>query len=114
MWYNYHREKQRCTITTGPPLLTPEPSPAVCVQVLLQPDGNFPDVQMNKLPWLVYVSREKRPKHDHNKKAGAMNSLVRASGVITNAPYILNLDCDHYVNYAKAFKEVSRSDNLVF
>lgn len=74
--------------------------------MLLQPDGNFPDVQMNKLPWLVYVSREKRPKHNHNKKAGAMNALVRASGVITNAPYILNLDCDHYVNYAKAFKEV--------
>jgi hypothetical protein len=30
----------------------------------------------NKLPWLVYVSREKRPGHDHHKKAGALNALV--------------------------------------
>ena len=30
----------------------------------------------NKLPWLVYVSREKRPGYDHHKKAGALNALV--------------------------------------
>ena len=30
-----------------------------------------------RLPMLVYVSREKRPGYDHNKKAGAMNALVR-------------------------------------
>ncbi|KAL0382519.1 UNVERIFIED_CONTAM: Cellulose synthase-like protein D2, partial [Sesamum calycinum] len=28
-----------------------------------------------RLPMLVYVSREKRPGYDHNKKAGAMNAL---------------------------------------
>lgn len=30
---------------------------------------------------------------------------VRVSGVLTNAPYILNLDCDHYVNNSKAIRE---------
>ncbi|KAF7821973.1 cellulose synthase A catalytic subunit 2 [UDP-forming]-like isoform X1 [Senna tora] len=34
------------------------------------------DVEGNKLPRLVYVSREKRPRFDHHKKAGAMNALV--------------------------------------
>lgn len=27
------------------------------------------------------------------------------SAVLTNAPYILNLDCDHYVNNSKAIRE---------
>ncbi|CAA7062287.1 unnamed protein product [Microthlaspi erraticum] len=35
-----------------------------------------------RLPLLVYVSREKRPGYDHNKKAGAMNALVRASAIM--------------------------------
>lgn len=30
---------------------------------------------------------------------------VRVSAVLTNAPYILNLDCDHYVNNSKAIRE---------
>lgn len=30
---------------------------------------------------------------------------VRVSAVLTNAPYILNLDCDHYINNAKALRE---------
>ncbi|KAG0502522.1 hypothetical protein HPP92_002594 [Vanilla planifolia] len=50
-----------------------------------------------RLPMLVYVSREKRPGYDHNKKAGAMNALVRASAVMSNGAFILNLDCDHYI-----------------
>ncbi|KAI8011382.1 Cellulose synthase-like protein H1 [Camellia lanceoleosa] len=47
---------------------------------------------------VIYISREKRPKHPHHFKAGAMNILTRVSGVITNAPFMLNLDCDMYVN----------------
>ncbi|CAA6669132.1 unnamed protein product [Spirodela intermedia] len=39
-----------------------------------------------RLPMLVYVSREKRPGYDHNKKAGAMNALVRASAIMSNGP----------------------------
>uniref|UniRef100_A0A0E0BE83 Uncharacterized protein n=2 Tax=Oryza TaxID=4527 RepID=A0A0E0BE83_9ORYZ len=58
-----------------------------------------------RLPMLVYVSREKRPGYDHNKKAGAMNALVRASAIMSNGPFILNLDCDHYVYNSKAFRE---------
>ncbi|CAL0320121.1 unnamed protein product [Lupinus luteus] len=63
------------------------------------------DTEGNQLPRLVYVSREKRPGFQHHKKAGAMNALVRVSAVLTNAPFMLNLDCDHYVNNSKAVRE---------
>nr|GMC70593.1 cellulose synthase-like protein H1 [Ipomoea batatas] len=53
------------------------------------------------VPHLIYISREKRPKHQHHFKAGAMNVLTRVSGVITNAPFMLNVDCDFYVNNPK-------------
>ncbi|KAG6721727.1 hypothetical protein I3842_03G126500 [Carya illinoinensis] len=63
------------------------------------------DVEGNELPRLIYVSREKRPGFEHHKKAGAMNALVRVSAVISNAPYLLNVDCDHYINNSKALRE---------
>ncbi|KAJ4779097.1 Cellulose synthase family protein [Rhynchospora pubera] len=89
------------------------------VQVLIKPAHNQPhlgnredskvpfDFSMVdvRLPMLVYVSREKRPGYDHNKKAGAMNALVRSSAIMSNGPFILNLDCDHYVNNSQAFRE---------
>nr|GMC70590.1 cellulose synthase-like protein H1 [Ipomoea batatas] len=53
------------------------------------------------VPHLIYISREKRPKHSHHYKAGAMNILTRVSGVMTNAPFMLNVDCDFYVNDPK-------------
>ncbi|GAV84804.1 Cellulose_synt domain-containing protein [Cephalotus follicularis] len=65
---------------------------------------DFTDVDM-RLPMFVYVSREKRPGYDHNKKAGAMNALVRASAILSNGPFILNLDCDHYIYNCKAIRE---------
>ncbi|XP_065847449.1 cellulose synthase A catalytic subunit 2 [UDP-forming]-like isoform X2 [Euphorbia lathyris] len=74
------------------------------IQVFLGHDGP-PDIEGNQLPRLVYVSREKRPGFDHHKKAGAMNALVRVSAVVTNAPYMLNVDCDHYINNSKALRE---------
>ncbi|XP_037414085.1 cellulose synthase A catalytic subunit 4 [UDP-forming]-like [Triticum dicoccoides] len=74
------------------------------IQVFLGETGAR-DYDGNELPRLVYVSREKRPGYQHHKKAGAMNALVRVSAVLTNAPYILNLDCDHYVNNSKAVRE---------
>ncbi|MQL92557.1 hypothetical protein Taro_025174 [Colocasia esculenta] len=88
------------------------------IQVMLKPPSDAPmtgdtdegklldlaDVDI-RLPMLVYVSREKRPGYDHNKKAGAMNALVRASAVMSNGPFILNLDCDHYVYNSKALRE---------
>ncbi|KAM2653203.1 hypothetical protein EV2_024869 [Malus domestica] len=55
----------------------------------------------NGLPHLIYVTREKRPNHSHHYKAGAMNALTRVSGVMTNAPFMLNVDCDMYANNPK-------------
>ncbi|XP_039124624.1 cellulose synthase-like protein H1 isoform X1 [Dioscorea cayenensis subsp. rotundata] len=54
-------------------------------------------------PHLIYVSREKRPRHSHHFKAGAMNVLTRVSGVMTNAPLILNVDCDMFANNPEVF-----------
>ncbi|PON81303.1 Cellulose synthase [Trema orientale] len=102
------------------------------LQVFLGQNGGL-DVDGNELPRLVYVSREKRPGFQHHKKAGAMNALVRmekltclvlvvfasfshlwwsmklmqvrVSAVLTNGPFLLNLDCDHYINNSKALRE---------
>ncbi|KAH7287526.1 hypothetical protein KP509_32G060200 [Ceratopteris richardii] len=88
------------------------------IQVMLRPPSSEPvqggsdsenlidaqDVDI-RLPMLVYVSREKRPGYDHNKKAGAMNALVRASAIMSNGPFILNLDCDHYIYNSLAVRE---------
>ncbi|MBA0759794.1 hypothetical protein Gotri_022627, partial [Gossypium trilobum] len=74
------------------------------IQVFLGHSG-VRDVEGNELPHLVYVSREKRPGFEHHKKAGAMNALIRVSSVLSNAPYLLNVDCDHYINNSKALRE---------
>ncbi|CAN7107361.1 unnamed protein product [Brassica rapa subsp. narinosa] len=74
------------------------------IQVFLGQNGGL-DAEGNELPRLVYVSREKRPGFLHHKKAGAMNALVRVSAVLTNGPFLLNLDCDHYINNSKALRE---------
>ncbi|KAK9162589.1 hypothetical protein Syun_003491 [Stephania yunnanensis] len=58
-----------------------------------------------RLPLFVYVSREKRPGYDHNKKARAMNAMVRASAILSNGPFVLNLDCDHYIYNSLALRE---------
>uniref|UniRef100_A0A803L668 Cellulose synthase-like protein D3 n=1 Tax=Chenopodium quinoa TaxID=63459 RepID=A0A803L668_CHEQI len=88
------------------------------IQVMLKPPSDEPlqgsvgdDIPFDysevdiRLPMLVYVSREKRPGYDHNKKAGAMNALVRASAIMSNGPFILNLDCDHYIYNSEAIRE---------
>ncbi|KAF8014563.1 hypothetical protein BT93_H0397 [Corymbia citriodora subsp. variegata] len=54
--------------------------------------------EQQNMPLLVYVAREKRPSHHHHFKAGALNVLLRVSGVISNSPYVLVLDCDMYCN----------------
>ncbi|CAN6177909.1 unnamed protein product [Urochloa humidicola] len=50
------------------------------------------------MPSLVYVSREKRRASPHHFKAGALNALLRVSGLVSNAPYVLVLDCDMSCN----------------
>ncbi|KAK4425544.1 Cellulose synthase-like protein G3 [Sesamum alatum] len=59
----------------------------------------------SKLPLLVYVSREKRPSRPHRFKAGALNALLRVSGIMSNAPYTLVLDCDMYCNDPTSAKQ---------
>ncbi|KAL6657841.1 hypothetical protein ACP70R_005621 [Stipagrostis hirtigluma subsp. patula] len=56
------------------------------------------------LPMLVYVSREKNPSYDHNKKAGALNAQLRVSALLSNAQFIINFDCDHYINNSQALR----------
>ncbi|KAI8553033.1 hypothetical protein RHMOL_Rhmol06G0313900 [Rhododendron molle] len=76
------------------------------VQILI--DRRNPDAvddDGHQLPTLVYVAREKRPQFPHNFKAGSMNSLIRVSSEISNAPIILNVDCDMYSNNSDAIKE---------
>ncbi|CAN6914350.1 unnamed protein product [Brassica oleracea] len=50
------------------------------------------------MPNLIYVSREKNGASPHHFKAGALNTLLRVSSVMTNSPVILTLDCDMYSN----------------
>ncbi|XP_062225650.1 cellulose synthase-like protein H1 [Phragmites australis] len=49
-------------------------------------------------PSLIYISREKSPRYRHHFKAGAMNVLTRVSALLTNAPFMLNVDCDMFAN----------------
>ncbi|KAG2240363.1 hypothetical protein Bca52824_090853 [Brassica carinata] len=50
------------------------------------------------MPNLMYVSREKSRATPHHFKAGALNTLLRVSSVMTNSPVILTLDCDMFSN----------------
>ncbi|KAE8788622.1 putative cellulose synthase A catalytic subunit 11 [Hordeum vulgare] len=75
------------------------------IQVLLGHSADDRDADGVELPRLFYVSREKKPGFQHHKKAGAMNSLLRVSAVLTNGAYVLNLDYDHYVNNSGALRE---------
>ncbi|KAF3973686.1 hypothetical protein CMV_002921 [Castanea mollissima] len=68
-------------------------------------DETAVDIYGGRSPTLVYMAREKRPQWPHNFKAGAMNALIRVSSEISNAPFILNLDCDMYANDADIIRE---------
>ncbi|KAI3828765.1 hypothetical protein L1987_02875 [Smallanthus sonchifolius] len=56
------------------------------------------------MPNLVYVSREKNKNSPHHFKAGALNSLLRVSSVMTNSPIVLTQDCDMYSNDPQTLK----------
>uniref|UniRef100_A0A0D3C3P2 Glycosyltransferase 2-like domain-containing protein n=1 Tax=Brassica oleracea var. oleracea TaxID=109376 RepID=A0A0D3C3P2_BRAOL len=73
------------------------------VKVVWENKGGVGDEK--EVPHFVYVSREKRPNYLHHYKAGAMNFLVRVSGLMTNAPYMLNVDCDMFVNEADVVRQ---------
>ncbi|KAJ0048492.1 hypothetical protein Pint_14894 [Pistacia integerrima] len=59
------------------------------------------DITGHLLPNLIYVSRQRSKTSRHNFKAGALNTLLRVSAVMTNAPIVLTLDCDMYSNDPK-------------
>ncbi|OMO88930.1 Cellulose synthase [Corchorus olitorius] len=71
------------------------------IKIVGESKQSFPD----DVPRLVYISREKRPKHPHHFKAGAMNVLSRVSGLMTNAPYMLNVDCDMFANNPQVVRQ---------
>ncbi|RWR73226.1 cellulose synthase-like protein E6 [Cinnamomum micranthum f. kanehirae] len=76
------------------------------LQILI--DGRDPNALDDEgfvMPTLVYLSREKRPQHHHNFKAGALNALIRVSSEISNGPIILNVDCDMYSNNAASVRD---------
>ncbi|KAL8238874.1 hypothetical protein R6Q59_015441 [Mikania micrantha] len=69
----------------------------VIIQVLKE-SAKEKDHSGQPMPNLVYVSREKNKNSPHNFKAGALNSLLRVSSIMTNAPIVLTQDCDMYSN----------------
>ncbi|CAA7037390.1 unnamed protein product [Microthlaspi erraticum] len=68
------------------------------IQVLQNNETDMDDTNTFKMPNLIYVSREKSKVSPHHFKAGALNTLLRVSAVITNSPIILTVDCDVYSN----------------
>ncbi|CAK8565759.1 unnamed protein product [Lathyrus sativus] len=68
-------------------------------------DLNARDEDGIVMPTLVYLAREKRPHFPHNFKAGAMNSLIRVSSMISNGKIILNVDCDMYSNNSQSLRD---------
>ncbi|XP_058782757.1 cellulose synthase-like protein G1 [Vicia villosa] len=59
----------------------------------------------SETPRVIYVSRERRPSLSHNFKGGALNTLLRVSGLISNGPYVLVVDCDMYCNDPSSAKQ---------
>ncbi|KAJ1276967.1 hypothetical protein BS78_05G257600 [Paspalum vaginatum] len=97
-----HRKGQHAGIVKvirNQPSHKPQPGSAASIDNLF----NFRNVDM-RLPMLVYLSREKRPGYNHQKKAGAMNAMLRVSALLSNAPFLINFDCDHYINNSQAFR----------
>ncbi|KAL3834920.1 hypothetical protein ACJIZ3_009656 [Penstemon smallii] len=75
---------------------TIENHPAI-IQVLSQ-TSKEKDGTGFSMPNLIYVRREKSGAVPHHFKAGALNTLLRVSSIMTNGPIILTLDCDMISN----------------
>ncbi|KFK28957.1 hypothetical protein AALP_AA7G070600 [Arabis alpina] len=68
------------------------------IQVLQNSEVDMDDTKKYIMPNLIYVSREKSKGSQHHFKAGALNTLLRVSALMTNSPVILTIDCDMYSN----------------
>ncbi|KAK8623770.1 hypothetical protein V6N13_065133 [Hibiscus sabdariffa] len=75
------------------------------VEVIEDESHNTTSSSEAKMPRLVYVCREKKPSVPHHFKAGALNVLLRVSNMISNAPYVLVLDCDMRCNDPSSAKQ---------
>uniref|UniRef100_A0ACD5VF57 Uncharacterized protein n=1 Tax=Avena sativa TaxID=4498 RepID=A0ACD5VF57_AVESA len=93
------------------------------VEIIADKQDSNSDGDEDAMPSLVYVSREKRPAWAHHFKAGALNVLLRVSSLMSNAPYVLVLDCDMYCNTRSSAMEAMcfhldsrrrRADDLAF
>ncbi|KAM1067039.1 hypothetical protein ACFX19_022632 [Malus domestica] len=62
-------------------------------------------MKRKNVPLLIYVSCEKRPSQPHHFKVGVLNVLLRVSGVVSNSPYILGLDCDMHCHDANSARQ---------
>ncbi|KAE9603448.1 putative cellulose synthase (UDP-forming) [Lupinus albus] len=58
-----------------------------------------------KTPLVVYVCRERRPSLPHKFKGGALNTLLRVSGILSNGGYVLVVDCDMFCNDPSSAKQ---------
>ncbi|PIA45291.1 hypothetical protein AQUCO_01700672v1 [Aquilegia coerulea] len=98
--YQVFKQQVQTARLSGAPSLSSGPDRPPIIEVI-QNDEMDDEVKGDdhaKVPLLIYVSREKRPTHPHHFKAGALNVLLRVSGIISNSPYTLVLDCDMYCN----------------
>ncbi|KAK2440913.1 cellulose synthase protein E1 [Trifolium repens] len=73
--------------------------------LLHKKDSSAKDADGFVMPTLIYLAREKRLHIPHNFKAGAMNSLIRVSSMISNGKIILNVDCDMYSNNSQSLRD---------
>ncbi|KAG6577129.1 Cellulose synthase-like protein G3, partial [Cucurbita argyrosperma subsp. sororia] len=89
-------EEERMVLDKWTKSFTPQHHPTI-IHVLSESSKNT-DITGESLPNLIYVSRQKSKTSRHNFKAGALNTLLRVSATMTNAPIILTLDCDMYSN----------------
>lgn len=94
--YQVYKQRLERAIANG---IISSPTDRPClIEVISDHGSDKTEEQQANMPFLIYVSREKSRTHPHNFKAGALNVLLRVSGVISNSPYILFLDCDMYCN----------------
>lgn len=91
---------------TSWPIDNPRDHPPI-IEIII-PDSNIATegCETPSLPLFVYVAREKTTGCKHHFKAGAMNALLRVSEVFSGSPFVLNLDCDMYINDSKALRHV--------
>ncbi|GAB4857626.1 hypothetical protein Ancab_015532 [Ancistrocladus abbreviatus] len=97
-------EEQRKALSKWNPNFTRKDHPTI-IEILLDSDKDK-DITSQSLPNLIYVSREKSNTQPHHFKAGALNTLVRVSATMTNAPIFLTQDCDMYSNDPQTLKRM--------